>query len=546
MEGSGRDLLGERFDRSGVHMLLCLNRDPQSKTPGEFPIAWTKNYSQGKIFVSLLGHRKEMWEDSTFQKHVLGGLIWALGLEQPGQADKAQAEPADRLTNSLGMVFVPVPGADVKFSIWETRVQDFEALVKATGPIPKGDMLVLKAGGWPKLPSFDWRNPGYRQEPAHPVVGVSWNDAQTFCQWLTDKGRSEGKLKPGERYRLPTDLEWSLAVGLTNEQGETPAERAKNARPGEFHWGRDWPPPSRAGNFAGQEAEDTDLPNIITGYADAYPRTAPVGSFEANRHGLHDMEGNVLEWCQDVFDGNSAQRVLRWGAWHCNGPGLLSASFRTGVETSFRAAATGFRVVLASDAQINPAESAVPIKLREGFVSLFNGRDFTGWKFSDSSPQKRSWTVVNGTMVNRGEDRTRACSIFTEQNYRDFVLYLEFNLPPRGNSGVYLRGRHEVQLCDDAAFQVANNQRTGAIYKEIAPSVVASKPAGEWQTLEVTLIGDRVSVTLNGFLVIKDGQLSEPYQSAMPAIDRTAPGPIYLQGNIGSVSFRNLRIKSLP
>ncbi len=112
------------------------------------------------------------------------------------------------------MKFVPV-GTNVLFSIWETRMQDFEAFVNATGH---------NAGkGWrdSEAAAKDYAA-GFSQTPLHPVVNVSWNDAVAFCRWLTEKERAAGKLSAGQEFRLPTDAEWSLAVGLPPESGATP------------------------------------------------------------------------------------------------------------------------------------------------------------------------------------------------------------------------------------------------------------------------------------------------------------------------------------
>jgi DNA-directed RNA polymerase subunit RPC12/RpoP len=141
---------------------------------------------------------------------------------------RAEGSSQRRWTNSLGMVFVPVPGTEVKFCIWETRVQDFEAFVRATG-YPIGHLM-----DWNQKEheSYDWKNPGFAQGPDHPVVGVNWEDAKAFCRWLTKQEQEEGRLDRKQQYRLPGDAEWSRAV-------------AENKYP----WGDSWPPPVGAGNY---------------------------------------------------------------------------------------------------------------------------------------------------------------------------------------------------------------------------------------------------------------------------------------------------------
>jgi hypothetical protein len=215
--------------------------------------------------------------------------------------------------NNLGMKFVPVPGTTCLFSIWETRVRDFEAFVKAT--------------------NREWPKPAFQQGPTHPAVNVSWDDAQAFCRWLTEKERGEGKLQAGQVYRLPTDLEWSAAVGLAGESGSTPRERDEEVADA-YPWGTEWPPPREAGNYGSSL-------NV-----DSYESTSPAGSFKANRYGLYDMGGNVWEWCEDLYDRQSRTRVLRGGSWFCSVSGGLLSSYRDGDAPDRRLDNHGFRCVL--------------------------------------------------------------------------------------------------------------------------------------------------------------------------------------------------------
>ena len=103
--------------------------------------------------------------------------------------------PTNAFVNTLGMPFVPVKGTEVAFCIWETRVKEYAAANAGVGG--------------------RWKNPPFKQSDTYPVVNVSWEDAQAFCAWLTKKELAEGKIKAGQKYRLPTDAEWSVAVGLS-------------------------------------------------------------------------------------------------------------------------------------------------------------------------------------------------------------------------------------------------------------------------------------------------------------------------------------------
>ena len=99
-----------------------------------------------------------------------------------------------------------------------------------------------------------WKKPEYlgerlMQTDTHPVVMVSWNDAQAFCAWLTKKEMAEGKIKAGQRYRLPTDEEWSVAVSLGKEKGNTPEEKDQGIKD-VYPWGKEWPPTKGGGNYS--------------------------------------------------------------------------------------------------------------------------------------------------------------------------------------------------------------------------------------------------------------------------------------------------------
>jgi formylglycine-generating enzyme required for sulfatase activity len=258
-------------------------------------------------------------------------------------------------TNSLGMKFVPVAGTQVLFSVWDTRVRDFEMFVRDTRYDAKGGMWSIGKDG-DEQGGATWEKPGFSQGPNHPVVGVSWNDAQEFCKWLTKRERSAGDLPEDREYRLPTDEEWSAAVGLKNEVGNTPEERSRkiNLYPWDIPQKRDksWPPPVGAGNYAGEEAKVGDWPTdwaVIEGYYDGYARTSPVGSFEPNFNGLHDMGGNVWQWCEDWYEAQMKNHVLRGASWRNAKPVELLASCRNFGNPAYRGGAIGFRCVVARE-----------------------------------------------------------------------------------------------------------------------------------------------------------------------------------------------------
>jgi len=237
--------------------------------------------------------------------------------------------------NSLGMKFVPVPGVNALFSIWDTRVKDYAAFASGR----KIDDLWKKQNrdGVP-----------VSRGPEDPVVGVSWDEAVAFCQWLTKKESDLGTLPKGGKYRLPTDEEWSLAVGLTSEKGETPAEKA-GKNDADFPWGTDFPPrKANVGNYA-DSAYHEKFPDAkwLEGYSDGYATTSPVGSFPPNAFGLYDMGGNVWQWCGDWYAKNQQMRVQRGGCWSYVYRGSLLLSSRDRRLPTYRDNICGFRCVLA-------------------------------------------------------------------------------------------------------------------------------------------------------------------------------------------------------
>lgn len=214
--------------------------------------------------------------------------------------------------NSLGMRFVPVPGLNVRFCVWETRVKDYAVFRNETERL--------------------WTPPEFPQGPDHPVVNVNWEDATAFCAWLTGRERNQGRITAKQRYRLPKDQEWSAAVGLKAETGNTPEVRMKSAVV--WPWGYYWPPLAGDGNYGPELKVDT------------FAQTAPVGSFKPNRYGIFDLGGNAWEWCDDWFNEAGVTKVLRGGSYNDALPGYLLAAYRFSGTMNLGNEDIGFRVVL--------------------------------------------------------------------------------------------------------------------------------------------------------------------------------------------------------
>jgi hypothetical protein len=238
-------------------------------------------------------------------------------------------------SNSLGMTFMPV--GDILIAVWPTRLQDFRAFVVESGyRATAGHFHSWTDGSW-RVQGHNWMNPGFKQTPTHPVVGIMWQEGIRFCDWLTERERRAGVLSTRERYRLPTDAEWTMAVGN-----------------GSYPWGDTWPPPENAGNYRVTRPGDLG--------------TTAAGSYPPNALGLHDLGGNVWEWCDGYYlkemtppelreqfdflndDGGGTYRFLRGGSWfNAEQRELLSAYRNPGKFPDARFSNVGFRCVLGFD-----------------------------------------------------------------------------------------------------------------------------------------------------------------------------------------------------
>lgn len=171
-------------------------------------------------------------------------------------------------------------------------------------------------------------------------------------------------------------------------------------------------------------------------------------------------------------------------------------------------------------------------------IDLFNGKDMTGWRaVRDNAPML--WKVENGILKNA----PGTTDIVTEAKFMDFRLQGEYRVGPKSNSGIGLRGRYEVQILEDYGAP-PNNHGNGALYSRILPTSNASKPANEWQTVDISLVGNTVSVTLNGNKVIDDKQIDGLTAIAIDP-NEAEPGPLVIQGDHGSVEFRKLTLTPL-
>ena len=167
-------------------------------------------------------------------------------------------------------------------------------------------------------------------------------------------------------------------------------------------------------------------------------------------------------------------------------------------------------------------------------VVLFNGKDLTGWRMSDPNAEK-SWKVENGELITPGNGP----ELIHEGKFEDFKLHVEFNCGENSNSGVYLRGRYEVQIETDS-IEEPTSHHMGGVYGFLAPTPELPRKPGTWQTYDITLVGRKITVAQNGQTIIDNQEIPGITGGALDSHEEL-PGPIYLQGSEkGRVVFRSI------
>ena len=170
-------------------------------------------------------------------------------------------------------------------------------------------------------------------------------------------------------------------------------------------------------------------------------------------------------------------------------------------------------------------------------IPIFDGKTLKGWHTPPGAAVNQ-WVADNGFL----RSPHSGSNIITDGKYRDFKLHIEFRYPKGSNSGVYLRGRYEVQI-EDLEGQEPPNDVISSVYGFLPPSVEASKGPGEWQTYDITLIGRLVTVVFIGRTVICNGEIPGITGGALDSHEGE-PGPIYLQGDHGPIEFRNITMQT--
>lgn len=168
-------------------------------------------------------------------------------------------------------------------------------------------------------------------------------------------------------------------------------------------------------------------------------------------------------------------------------------------------------------------------------VELFDGKSMDTWDVQDKA-KPSGWSVVDGTMTNT----PHANNLISKQKFQDFKIHAEYKLEKSSNSGIYVRGRYELQVLDDYGKPPDEHSHM-SVYAWHAPLVNASKPVGEWQTMDGTVVGNKVTVVLNGKKVHDNATLDAITGGALDA-NESEPGPIMIQGDHEKVTYRKVTI----
>jgi hypothetical protein len=178
-------------------------------------------------------------------------------------------------------------------------------------------------------------------------------------------------------------------------------------------------------------------------------------------------------------------------------------------------------------------------------IQLFNGTSLNGWRPVEDNAIN-GWGARNGILYNeapqeKNKPRKEYANLRTVAEFEDFALHAETRVPKDGNSGIFLRGIYEVQILDSYGMPL-DPHNMGAIYSRIKPTANAEKPAGQWQTVDITYVDRHATVVLNGVKIIDNQPILGPTGGALwPEVDR--PGPIYLQGDHTGIEYRNLVLR---
>jgi len=256
---------------------------------------------------------------------------------------------------------------------------------------------------------------------------------------------------------------------------------------------------------------------------------------EVVHSGLHTLVG------QFVGAGGSARPISKVNVNNGKLSFSIPPQWETGNDLSFEAALQGDSLVgtitLPNGKTYNCSGVRAPSLKRSSSpawgkpVKLFNGTDLKGWH---PSGEKNQWVVENGVL----KSAAPGSNLVTDANFTDFKLHIEFRYSVHGNSGVYLRGRYEVQILDDDGT-APQKGTLGAVYGFLPPSEIVSKKPGDWQTYDITLTGRMVTIVANGTTIICNQEIPGITGGALNS-NEGEPGPIMLQGDHEPIQYRNI------
>ena len=244
----------------------------------------------------------------------------------------AGADMTKKWNNSLGVPMIPLKER-VMVAAWETRNKDYEFYCSLNN-LKKDDI------------------DSSADLPNYPKANISIYEINHFCDWLTNYERDKGLISFSQRYQLPKDEDWSLAAGLEDEKGQSPSARDKLID-GKFPWGSNWPPDIRTLNMADKSSSSwASDGKFLESYSDDYPLAAPVGTFPPNKNGFYDLSGNVWEWVEELYGGQSSfsqWAVARGGSYESYKKQSFLSSYRNVQIPEKKGLSYGFRLALYED-----------------------------------------------------------------------------------------------------------------------------------------------------------------------------------------------------
>jgi uncharacterized protein len=268
----------------------------------------------------------------------------------------------------------------------------------------------------------------------------------------------------------------------------------------------------------------------------SFDRSKVHGLLTLDKHPQNLNPGDYpVSWCKSVGSGRVFYTSLghREDVWS-------SAAYQKHILGGIRWA-LGIAPGDGSPSDVSNKLSAA--EAADGFKLLFNGRDLAGWHVRVTE-RPNSWSVQNGMLCNTLPPGGHGVDLISDEKFKDFIVRYEYQVPPKSNSGFYLRGRHEIQIFDDGAPDGHDKGLNGDIYNTASCVLKASRKPGQWQTVEARMVGQRITVILNG-IKVHDNVLCDHGTGSQLDDNVNEPGPMFLQGDHGAVGFRNIRIKSL-